>query len=148
MPPTRRTPIQHFGRRSRLSPKAQRNNFLLLSSPLTTAIGTKRTLKSINLMSAFEGKAELPNRARQRRKTLKPFCSVKKPFWNDAPSDSIQEFYPVSLSEKSTVFAALPYVCYWHFGDIARSQIDFRFRWKSGRAADITAMTESDPELT
>ena len=42
MPPTRRTPIQHFGRRSRLSPKVQRNNFLLLSSPLTTAIGTYR----------------------------------------------------------------------------------------------------------
>jgi hypothetical protein len=36
----RRTPIQHFGRRSRLSPKVQRNSFLLLSSPLTTAIGT------------------------------------------------------------------------------------------------------------
>src|SRR5262245_37964660 len=32
-----------------------------------------------------------------------------------------------------------------HFCDIARSQIDFRFRWKSGRAADITAMTEFDP---
>ena len=30
--------IQHFGRRSRLSPKVRRNNFLLLSSPLTTAI--------------------------------------------------------------------------------------------------------------
>jgi hypothetical protein len=28
-----------FGRRSRLSPKVQRNNFLLLSNPLTTAIG-------------------------------------------------------------------------------------------------------------
>src|SRR5262249_32308774 len=34
--------------------------------------------------------------------------------------DSIQEFYPVSLSEKSTVFAALPYVCYWHKADILR----------------------------
>src|SRR5262245_27603474 len=32
----------------------------------------------------------------------------------------------------------------WHIRDIARSQIDFRFRWKSGRAADITAMTEFD----
>ena len=29
-----------FWRRSRLSPKVQRNNFLLLSSPLTTALGT------------------------------------------------------------------------------------------------------------
>src|SRR5262249_21779383 len=28
----------------------------------------------------------------------------------------------------------------------ARSQMDFRFRWKSGRAVDITAMTEFDPE--
>src|SRR5262245_53709727 len=36
-------------------------------------------------------------------------------------------------------------VAYWHFGDIARSQIDFRFPWKSGRAADITAITEFDP---
>ena len=33
-------PAEHFGRRSRLSPKVQRNNFLLLSSPLTTALGT------------------------------------------------------------------------------------------------------------
>src|SRR5262245_12367729 len=31
----------------------------------------------------------------------------------------------------------------WHFCDIARSPIEFRFRWGSGRAADITAMTES-----
>jgi hypothetical protein len=26
----------------------------------------------------------------------------------------------------------------WHFGDIARSQIDFRFRGESGHAADVT----------
>jgi hypothetical protein len=25
----------------------------------------------------------------------------------------------------------------WHFGDIATSQVDFRFRWKSGHAAEI-----------
>ena len=36
----------------------------------------------------------------------------------------------------------------WHFCDIARSQIDFRFRSKSGRAADVTAMTEFDPKRT
>ena len=36
----------------------------------------------------------------------------------------------------------------WHFCDIARLQIDFRFRWKSDRAADITAMTEFDPKRT
>src|SRR5258708_32074857 len=29
--------------------------------------------------------------------------------------------------------------------DIARSRMDVRFRGKSGRAADITGMTESDP---
>jgi hypothetical protein len=28
-------------------------------------------------------------------------------------------------------------VGFWHFRDIARSQIDFRFRWKNGHAADI-----------
>jgi hypothetical protein len=33
---------------------------------------------------------------------------------------------------------------WWHFGDIATSQVDFRFRWKSGHAADITPMTEFD----
>jgi hypothetical protein len=33
-------------RRSRLSPKVQRNNFLLLSSPLTTAIGTTRICRA------------------------------------------------------------------------------------------------------
>jgi hypothetical protein len=30
------------------------------------------------------------------------------------------------------------------FCDIARSRMDFRFQWKSGHAADITAMTEFD----
>ena len=44
-------------------------------------------------------------------------------------------------------FAAPAQVSYWHFGDIARSQIDFRFRWKSGRAADITAISEFDPNV-
>jgi len=47
--PTRRTPIQHFGRRSRLSPKVQRNNFLLLSSPLTTEMGQVKQLPSPTL---------------------------------------------------------------------------------------------------
>ena len=32
---------------------------------------------------------------------------------------------------------APPYPDLWHFGDIARSQIDFRFRWKSGRAGAV-----------
>jgi hypothetical protein len=31
------------------------------------------------------------------------------------------------------------------FRDIATSWIDFRFRGKNGHAADITGMTESDP---
>src|SRR5262245_9702291 len=34
----------------------------------------------------------------------------------------------------------------WHIRDIARSQIEVRFRCKSGRAADITAMTGFDPQ--
>jgi hypothetical protein len=33
----------------------------------------------------------------------------------------------------------------WHFRDIARSRIDFRFRGKSGHTADINATTEFDP---
>src|SRR5262249_50303488 len=45
----------------------------------------------------------------------------------------------------SCAAVALPNVRGLHFFDIARSQIDFRFRWKSGRAAHITAMTEYDP---
>jgi len=36
-----------FWRRSRLSPKVQRNNFLLLSSPLTTALGTERLCRPV-----------------------------------------------------------------------------------------------------
>jgi hypothetical protein len=32
----------------------------------------------------------------------------------------------------------------WHECDIARSRMDVRFRGKSGRAADITGMTEFD----
>ena len=43
-------------------------------------------------------------------------------------------------------FCCGAYVASWHFCDIARSQIDVRFRRKSSRAADITAMTEFDPE--
>ena len=31
------------------------------------------------------------------------------------------------------------------FRDIARPRMDFRFRWKSGRAADITSKTGFDP---
>jgi hypothetical protein len=34
----------------------------------------------------------------------------------------------------------------WHKCDIARSRMDVRFRGKNGHAADITGMTESDPE--
>ena len=33
----------------------------------------------------------------------------------------------------------------WDFRDIATSWIDFRFRGKNGRAADITGTTEFDP---
>src|SRR5258706_8564693 len=33
----------------------------------------------------------------------------------------------------------------WHECDIARSQMDVRFRGKSGRAADIARMTKFDP---
>jgi hypothetical protein len=34
---------------------------------------------------------------------------------------------------------------FWHIRDIARSQIEVRFRCKSGHTADITAMTGFDP---
>src|SRR5215470_6472962 len=34
----------------------------------------------------------------------------------------------------------------WHFCDIARLRMGFRFRWKSGRAADITLTTEFGPK--
>jgi hypothetical protein len=37
---------------------------------------------------------------------------------------------------------------YRHLRDIPRSRMDFRFRWKSGHAADITAMTDFDPKPT
>jgi hypothetical protein len=56
---TRRTPIQHFGRRSRLSPKVQRSNFLLLSSPLTTAIGTTQTNFAASAHVRFWHKADI-----------------------------------------------------------------------------------------
>jgi hypothetical protein len=36
----------------------------------------------------------------------------------------------------------------WHFRDIIRSKKDFRFRGKSGRAADITPKAEVDPKRT
>src|SRR5262249_41072575 len=37
---------------------------------------------------------------------------------------------------------------YRHVCDIARPWMDFRFRRKNGRAADITAMTNFDPQPT
>jgi len=50
-------------------------------------------------------------------------------------------------------FAALPFVRKWHIRDIARSQIEVRFRCKkvrfrckSGHTAAITAMTGFDPQ--
>src|SRR5215469_16998412 len=61
MPPTRRTPIQHFGRRSRLSPKEQRNNFLLLSSPLTTQLAAAHASE---LQYLFNLAVTLPRSAR------------------------------------------------------------------------------------
>jgi hypothetical protein len=38
--------------------------------------------------------------------------------------------------------------CCWHACDIERSRMDFRFRWKSGRAAEITGTTEFNPKRT
>jgi hypothetical protein len=38
-------------------------------------------------------------------------------------------------------------VSYWHFGDIARSRMDFRCRGKNGHAVDITAMTDLGPAV-
>jgi hypothetical protein len=43
--------------------------------------------------------------------------------------------------------AARPGHTSWHFCDIARWRIEVRCRWKSGHAADITAMTESETHL-
>lgn len=59
MLPTRRTPIQHFGRRSKLSPKVQPNNFLLLSNPLTTEIGTKRHFAAERKFGTFWIEADI-----------------------------------------------------------------------------------------
>src|SRR5262252_7880738 len=39
----------------------------------------------------------------------------------------------------SGCLAAIAHSRLWHFCNIARLRMDFRFRWKSGRAADITA---------
>jgi hypothetical protein len=46
-------------------------------------------------------------------------------------------------SEPTNIWAD---VAYWHFCDITRSRADFRFRGKNGHAADITAMTEFEPQ--
>jgi hypothetical protein len=62
MPPTRRTPIQHFGRRSRLSPKVQRNNFLQLSSPLTTAIGPVLPISHVRSYGEYRGADSIDQR--------------------------------------------------------------------------------------
>jgi hypothetical protein len=43
--------------------------------------------------------------------------------------------------------AAIAHGRLWHIRDIASSRVDFRFRGKSGRAADITGTTEFDPLL-
>jgi ABC transporter substrate binding protein len=42
--------------------------------------------------------------------------------------------------------AAIAHSRSWHVCDIARSRMDFRFRGKSGRAADISGTAEFDPK--
>jgi hypothetical protein len=42
------------------------------------------------------------------------------------------------------LFAAIADVGSWHICDISTSLMAFRFQGKSGRAADITAKTDSD----
>src|SRR6516164_2492637 len=60
-----------FWRRSRLSPKVQRNNFLLLSSPLTTAIGTWKKRRPDLWMSAFVAGAGISQLGHQGLPTLR-----------------------------------------------------------------------------
>src|SRR2546429_5470407 len=50
-----------------------------------------------------------------------------------------------SFRTKASANRSEPDVAHWHECDIARSQMDGRFRGKSGRAADITGTTEFDP---
>jgi len=61
-----------FWRRSRLSPKVQRNNFLLLSSPLTTAIGTWKKRQPDLWMSAFVAGAGISQLGHQGLPTAQP----------------------------------------------------------------------------
>jgi hypothetical protein len=42
-------------------------------------------------------------------------------------------------------FCCGAYVTSWHVCDIARSRMEFRFRWKNGLAPDIAAAPELTP---
>src|SRR5215472_16873892 len=56
------------------------------------------------------------------------------------PRNSIHAARPRRRGHRiSGCLAAIAHSRLWHFCDIARLRMDFRFRWKSGRAADITA---------
>jgi hypothetical protein len=55
-----------------LSPKVQRNNFLLLSSPLTTAIGTWKKRQPDLWMSAFVAGAGISQLDHQGLPTAQP----------------------------------------------------------------------------
>src|SRR5262245_64643894 len=52
---------------------------------------------------------------------------------------------PERLAETSDSSCIAGAVHTWHFCDIPRSRIDFRFPGKSGHAADITGRTGFDP---
>src|SRR5262245_13518585 len=59
------------------------------------------------------------------------------------PLDPLSQTY---WGERPTCFRCTALGRSWHFCDIATSRMNFRFRWKRGRAAAITTMTEVGPE--
>src|SRR5262249_57492858 len=68
------------------------------------------------------------------------------------PRNSIHAARPRRRGHRiSGCLAAIAHSRLWHFCDIAKLRMDFRFRWKSGRAADIlqaqSRAIDTEPDL-
>ena len=73
--------------------------------------------------------------------------------WDSPPKRAAYRDLPKPKSGRRSALLRFPptdpsNVRLWHECDIARSQMDVRFRGKSGRAADIIGTTEFDPTET
>ena len=63
----------------------------------------------------------------------KTSVSLEDAFWS-----SLRDIAAIAARLSRTSPGCSANVGFWHFGDVARARRDFRFRWNSGHAADLT----------